>query len=60
MAVAEVDNYDPLSQLGHEWRSTAEVHADRKLASGLRGPVDVSGERSPRRGTDHCRNGESE
>jgi hypothetical protein len=47
MAVAEVDNYDPLSQLVHEWRSTAEIHADPKLARGLRRSLDVSGERIP-------------
>ncbi len=47
MAVADVDNYDPLSQLVHEWRTTAEIHADRKLARGLRRSIDVSGERIP-------------
>src|SRR5436305_816554 len=31
-AAGAVDNYEPLSQLVYEWRSTAEIHADPKLA----------------------------
>jgi len=40
-AAAEVDNYAPLSQLIHEWRATAEVHADPALARRLRRPLDL-------------------
>jgi hypothetical protein len=42
-AAAELDNYGPLSQLVREWRATAEVHADPKLARRLRRPVEASG-----------------
>ena len=42
-AAAELDNYGPLSQLVREWRATAEVQADPKLARRLRRPVEASG-----------------
>jgi hypothetical protein len=42
-ASAELDNYGPLSQLVREWRATAEVHADPKLARRLRRPVQGGG-----------------
>ncbi len=42
-AAAEVDNYAPLSQLVHEWRATAEVHADPALAGRLRRPLKAAG-----------------
>lgn len=44
-AAAAVDNYEPLTQVVIEWRATAEVHADPKLARRLRKPLDASGER---------------
>jgi hypothetical protein len=43
-AAAAVDNYEPLSQLVREWRATAEIHADPKLARRLRAPVDAGGD----------------
>jgi Family of unknown function (DUF6247) len=42
-AAAELDNYGPLSQLVREWRATAEVYADPKLARQLRRPVQAEG-----------------
>lgn len=44
-AAAELDNVAPVTQLIREWRATAEVHADPKLARRLRGAVDASGDR---------------
>lgn len=44
-AAAAVDNYEPLTQLVREWRATAEVHADPKLARRLRRPLEAGGER---------------
>ena len=46
-AAAAVDNYAPLSQLLREWRDTAEVHADPRLARRLRRPITASGEMIP-------------
>ncbi|MGC9960897.1 MAG: DUF6247 family protein [Acidimicrobiales bacterium] len=43
-AAAELDNYGPLSQLVREWRATAEVHADPRLARRLRRPVEAGGD----------------
>jgi hypothetical protein len=43
-AAAAVDNYEPLTQLVREWRATAEVHADPKLARRLRRAVEAAGE----------------
>lgn len=43
-AAAAVDNYEPLTQLVREWRATAEIHADPKLAKRLRRPLEASGE----------------
>lgn len=47
-AAAAVDNYEPVTQLVREWRATAEVHADPKLARRLRRPLEVNGERVAR------------
>lgn len=44
-AAAAVDNYEPLTQIVREWRATAEVHADPKLARRLRRPLEVAGDR---------------
>lgn len=46
-AAAELDNYGPLGQLVREWRVTAEVYADPKLARRLRRPVQALGELVP-------------
>jgi Family of unknown function (DUF6247) len=45
LASAEIDNYTPVSQMLAEWRATAEVHADPKLARRLGRPIDADGER---------------
>lgn len=39
----ELDNLTPVSQLLREWRATAEVHADPKLARRLRRPLTAGG-----------------
>ncbi|MDQ3305513.1 MAG: hypothetical protein M3535_05945 [Actinomycetota bacterium] len=43
-AAAAVDSYGPLSQLVREWRATAEVAADPKLARRLRRAIDADGD----------------
>ncbi|HUP85024.1 MAG TPA: DUF6247 family protein [Acidimicrobiales bacterium] len=43
VAAAVLDSYEPLTELVREWRTTAEVHADPKLARRLRRPVDAAG-----------------
>ena len=42
---AALDNYSPLSQLVREWRATAEIHADPKLARRLRRSLQAGGDR---------------
>lgn len=44
-AAAAVDNYEPLTRLVHEWRATAEVHADPRLARRLRRSLEAAGDR---------------
>lgn len=44
-AAAAIDSYESLSQLVQEWRVTAEVHSDPRLARRLRRPLDASGSR---------------
>ena len=48
VAAADLDNYAPLGQLVREWRATAEVHADPKLARRLKRPLQAVGERIER------------
>jgi hypothetical protein len=43
IAAAELENLSPLTQLLREWRATAEVHADPKLARRLRRPIGAAG-----------------
>lgn len=43
LAAAELDNFAPLAQLVDEWRATAEIHADPKLARRLRRPITTVG-----------------
>lgn len=43
LAAAELDNFTPLAQLVDEWRATAEIHADPKLARRLRRPITTVG-----------------
>jgi hypothetical protein len=47
LASAEIDNYTPVSRMLTEWRATAEVHADPKLARRLGRPIDAEGKRVP-------------
>ena len=44
VAAAALDDYEALSQLVQEWRATAEVHADPKLARRLRRGVEAAGD----------------
>src|SRR2546426_1262630 len=48
VAAAELDNYAPLVRLVREWRATAEVHADPKLARRIKRPLQATGERIER------------
>lgn len=43
VAAAELDNFAPLTQLVHEWRATAEIHADPRLARRLRRSITTVG-----------------
>jgi hypothetical protein len=47
MAVAGLDNYAPVGQLLREWKATAEIHADPKLARRLRRSIDAGGDAVP-------------
>jgi len=47
MAVAGLDNYAPVGQLLREWKATAEIHADPKLARRLRRSIDAGGDTVP-------------
>jgi hypothetical protein len=47
MAVAGMDNYAPVGQLLREWKATAEIHADPKLARRLRRSIDAGGDAVP-------------
>ncbi len=44
VGAAAVENYAPVSQLLREWRATAEIHADPKLARRIRTPVEAAGD----------------
>lgn len=48
VAAAELDNFALLSQLIDDWRITAEIHADPKLARRLRRKVAPKGPSVPR------------
>jgi hypothetical protein len=41
---ATVENYSPVAQLLREWKATAEIHADPKLARRLRKAVEAQGD----------------
>ena len=45
VAASAIDNYVPLAQLLREWRATAEIHADPRLARRLRRAADAGGNR---------------
>jgi hypothetical protein len=44
LAVSTIDNFAPVGQLLREWRATAEIHADPRLARRLRRRVDARGD----------------
>lgn len=48
VAAAELDSFGPLAQMVEEWRATAEIHADPKLARRLRSPIVTKGKPVPR------------
>jgi hypothetical protein len=48
VAAAEIDGLDPLAQVVDEWRATAQIHADPKLARRLSGPITTKGSSVPR------------
>jgi len=43
VAGAELDSYAALAQLVREWRATAEIHADPRLARRLKRPLTAEG-----------------
>lgn len=43
VAAAELDAFGPLAQVVEEWRATAEIHADPKLARRLQGSIVTKG-----------------
>ena len=47
VAVAGLENFAPVGQLLREWKATAEIHADPKLARRLRRSIDGDGDAVP-------------
>lgn len=47
LAVSTIDNFAPVGQLLREWKASAEIHADPRLARRLRGRLDAAGEPVP-------------
>ncbi|MEJ7719070.1 MAG: hypothetical protein WKF58_00805 [Ilumatobacteraceae bacterium] len=47
VAVGGLDNYAPIGQLLREWKATAEIHADPRLARRLRRSIDADGDAVP-------------
>jgi hypothetical protein len=47
LAVSMIDNFAPVGQLLREWKATAEIHAEPRLARRMRGHVDAAGESVP-------------
>ena len=43
VAVSQLDNFAPVGQLLREWRATAEIHADPRLARRLRVDIAANG-----------------
>jgi hypothetical protein len=43
VAASALDNYAPVAQLLREWRATAEIHADPRLARRLRIAIEAEG-----------------
>ena len=47
VAVSTIDNYAPVGQLIREWKATAEIHADPRLARRLQQRLDSAGHAVP-------------
>jgi hypothetical protein len=47
LAVSTIDNFAPVGQLLREWKATAEVHADPRLARRLQRRLEATGEAVP-------------
>jgi hypothetical protein len=47
LAVSMIDNFAPVGQLLREWKATAEIHADPRLARRLRSHLEAAGESVP-------------
>jgi hypothetical protein len=47
VAASTINNYAPVGQLLREWKATAEVHADPRLARRLRRRIDADGDMVP-------------
>ncbi|MGD9996946.1 MAG: hypothetical protein AB7L17_04535 [Ilumatobacteraceae bacterium] len=47
LAVATIGNFAPIGQLLREWKATAEIHADPRLARRLRRRLDSTGDAVP-------------
>lgn len=47
VAVSTIENYAPVGQLLREWKATAELHADPRLARRLRGAISADGDPVP-------------
>lgn len=45
VAASAIDNYAPVTQILREWRATAEIHADPRLARRLRTPIAAVGDK---------------
>jgi hypothetical protein len=45
VAASAIDNFAPVAQLLREWRATAEIHADPRLARRLRRAITATGDR---------------
>jgi hypothetical protein len=45
VAASAIDNFAPVAQLLREWRTTAEIHADPRLARRLRRAITATGDR---------------
>lgn len=47
MAAGGLDNFAPVGQMLREWKATAEIHADLRLARRLRRSIDADGDAVP-------------
>lgn len=47
MAVGGLDNFAPVGRMLRKCKTTAEIHADPRLARRLRRPIDADGDAVP-------------